>query len=174
MISKYNKEITIFTDGSCSHIVGDRHGGWAFNIRIEDGEEKINSTVFGCVSETTSARMELDAVRRALVFLVGLDVKEAKITIVSDSQYVIGTFNDKWYETWELRNYVGVKNEDILVPMIDEYKILIKNNWVVFQKVKGHSNDQFNDIVDKYAGLARQNLKKGIWEHEAIDIVDHY
>ena len=70
------------------------------------------------------------------------------ITIISDSQYVIGCASMGWK-----RN----KNTD-LWKLYDEQKHRLQNTKIKFQHVKGHAGDEYNEMCDKLAVGASHEL----------------
>jgi ribonuclease HI len=145
----------IYTDGSCLKPQGP--GGYAFVIIEDDGTE-----YYFCEGEnnTTNNRMELMAVIKGLQCLS----RSMPVKIVTDSQYVKNAFTEGWLEnwkknSWKTRTKQDVKNKDLWLELsatVDEHK-------VIWQWVKGHSGDKYNDICDE---IARQAIKskKGIDE----------
>lgn len=135
--------IRIYTDGSCLGNPGP--GGWAWAI------DKSTWASGGSTLPTTNQRMELMAVIEALRDSVG------KVTIVTDSAYIVNCFKDKWYLNWSAsgikkRGGEQVKNWDLWGPLLD--LALRKEGAVIFEKVKGHSGDVMNDFVDELARKA--------------------
>ena len=139
--------IEVYTDGACSK----GFGGWAWAIddwRYETGAEP----------DTTSQRMELRAALEAVRFLQG------PLCIVSDSAYVVNCFAERWFLGWDIRgwqtkDHKPVKNRDLWEPLI---RLVIERN-VTFRKVKGHSGDPGNELVDRLAVEARLAFAKE-WE----------
>ncbi len=85
----------VYTDGACSGNPGP--GGWAWAV-APDGEPHDS----GGESPTTNQRMELIAVIEALRTLT---VTDGPIEVVSDSQYVVKCFNERWWEGWLRRGW---------------------------------------------------------------------
>ena len=117
--------MNIYTDGSCIKNPGGP-GGWAFCI-----PDKF--IVSGYDDSTTNNKMELKAVIEALKFANKLD-----ITIHTDSKYVIKCANGEFKIN---------ANKDLW----DEYFKISKNIKISWVWVKGHSNNYYNNIADKYA-----------------------
>jgi len=95
--------------------------------------------------------MEIMAVLQALRSLDG------DLTIVSDSTYVVNCFRDKWWVRWQANGWKNaskkpVANVDLWHPLIDLY--LARHPRPQFRKVKGHSGDPMNDLVDALAVAA--------------------
>ena len=136
------KTVDIYTDGACS---GNPGAGGYCTILMYNSREKIIS---GSEENTTNNRMELLAVIRGLEAL-----KEACIVnLYSDSSYVINAFNEKWIDSWVANNWKtagkkAVKNIDLWQRLLE----LINQHKVNFIKVKGHSDNEYNNRCDKIA-----------------------
>ena len=136
------KTVDIYTDGACSGNPGI--GGYCA-ILIYKGTEKIIS---GREEETTNNRMELVAVIEGLLALK----ESCKVNLYSDSQYVINAINENWLNNWQDADWKSaskkqVKNVDLWQRLIP----LIKKHKVNFIKVKGHSDNEYNNRCDKIA-----------------------
>lgn len=140
------KKVEIYTDGACSNNPGK--GGWAA-ILIYNGHEKVIS---GGEPNTTNNRMELKSIIEALKILK----EKCEVTVYSDSAYAINPFLNNWINGWIKNNWKSSdKNE---IKNIDLWKLLLEqvNSHVVsFVKVKGHSDNEFNNRCDK---LARKEI----------------
>jgi ribonuclease HI len=138
--------ITVYTDGACRGNPGP--GGWAWAVpggRYASGAE----------AHTTNQRMEVSAALEALRAL--LPEEPASIVLVSDSTYVVKCFSDRWWEGWLRKNWKNsqgkpVANRDLWEPLIE--LATQSTTPVKFQWVKGHSGDQWNDLVDELATAA--------------------
>lgn len=144
--------IDIYTDGACSGNPGP--GGTGFCI-IVDGI--VNKKMGNGYRKTTNNRMEILAVVEALNCAIDsckeLKMKrdtDVKVTVFSDSQLVVNTMN----EGWRIRS-----NNDLWVQLkynLNKFKELYPNAVVSFSKVKGHSDNKYNNIVDQLAVAASQ------------------
>lgn len=154
--------IEIWTDGSCNN--NPKHsnhgfGGWGF-ILVKDGIVLFES--LGFVKKSTSQRMEMKAVIEGLKSVID-KFPNSRVTVVSDSAYIINCFKERWYIRWIEDEYDDIKNSDYWKEMLSLYfSELVK---VKFRKVKGHSGIKFNERADFLAGEARQfiinkNLKE--------------
>lgn len=136
------KTVDIYTDGACS---GNPGVGGYCAILMYNGAEKV---VSGYELETTNNRMELLAVIKGLEAL-----KETCIVnIYSDSQYVVDAFLQNWVFSWQQNGWKtagkkAVKNPDLWLKLLELYG----NHKVTFIKVKGHSDNEFNNRCDKIA-----------------------
>jgi len=133
------KTIRLYTDGACAGNPG--RGGWSAIAFNEDGDN-IMQTGAG-FRHTTNNRMEILAVAEGISALKKqLDTRDTdiKVTVCSDSQLVVNTFNKGWkpgsnLDIWEKVN-----------EAIDEFP-----GEITFEKVKGHSNDERNNLADEVA-----------------------
>jgi len=139
--------IVVYADGACSGNPGP--GGWAWAV-APDGARNGS----GGEAHTTNQRMELTAVLQALRMLGDeADATGAGLLVVSDSQYVVNCFRDRWWEGWLARGWRNsqrqpVANRDLWEPLID---VVRTRGDVEFRWVKGHSGDPMNDLVDELA-----------------------
>jgi ribonuclease HI len=141
------KQVTIYTDGACSGNPGK--GGWAA-ILIYRGHEKIIS---GGYPDTTNNRMELFAIINALKQLK----EPCAVTLYSDSAYSIDPFLKGWIGVWQSRGWKTMSGE--AVKNIDLWNALLletDKHEVEFVKVKGHSDNEFNNRCDE---IARSEIK---------------
>jgi ribonuclease HI len=135
--------IRIHTDGACRGNPGP--GGWAWASGLDEFAS-------GAEAHTTNQRMEVIAVIEAL-----REHPDGALEIVSDSNYVVKCFHDKWYVGWLRRNWKNTKGQSVanrdlweaLLPLVLE-----SGREVTFSWVKGHSGDRMNDFVDELATAA--------------------
>jgi ribonuclease HI len=147
-------EIYLYTDGSCPKNPGGP-GGWGFILRSKDGS--LEHKQMGGAASTTNNIMEMMPVIEALKLLA---IKPFKITLCSDSQYVvygITKWRWKWKKNnWQTKDYesgewVDVKNVD-LWKQLDE---LLQQHEFVGDWVKGHAGHPENEMCDQMAEEAR-------------------
>lgn len=148
----------VYTDGSCRMNVG----GWAW---WNDGTKESDS---GFSHGTTNQRMELQAALEA----VDSHLDDKHLVILSDSQYVVNCFNQKWYVNWEKNNWVGFKgnpiaNADIWKKLLN---LVRENGNVKFIWVKAHNGNPGNEMADGLAYRACSNAYKEL-NHDANDRV---
>lgn len=140
VVRRARPHLDVYTDGACSGSPGPGAWAWAADSgNIEDS---------GYEPSTTNQRMELLAALEAIRSLGS----RYRITIFSDSAYLINCFEDRWYVGWRTRGWrtaegKPVSNRDIWEPLIE----LVLARGVKFVKVKGHSGNVGNDYVDKLA-----------------------
>ena len=143
------KKVELYTDGACSGNPGP--GGYGA-ILIYNGIEKEISGSEKC---TTNNKMEIMAVLKGLQMLK----EPCEVTIYSDSAYVVNTIEQGWIYNWKKNNWIKsdkskVKNIDLWEEMLR----LTKIHKVKFVKVKGHSDNEYNNRCDRLAVEARESL----------------
>lgn len=141
------KAVMIYTDGACSGNPGP--GGWAAVLLIDGYQQEL----YGYNSNTTNNRMEMMAAFRSLSSLK----QSSEVDIYTDSAYLCNAFNHGWLKNWQRRGWVTssnkpVANKDLWIQLI---KLCAKHN-VTWHKVKGHSNNHFNNRCDELARYAIQ------------------
>ena len=125
-------------------------GGWGAILMFNDIKKEIS----GGQKETTNNIMEISAVIEALKLLK----RECEVEVYSDSAYVVNAFNNGWIYNWIKNNWQTsgkepVKNKELW----QELYSLTKTHKVQFIKVKGHSDNEFNNRCDE---LARSEIRK--------------
>jgi ribonuclease HI len=138
----------IYTDGACSGNPGP--GGWGAVIFNQDNNQ---NNISGKVKNTTNNRMELMAPIMALKKIKS----NSDITIYTDSNYVkngITVWIKKWEKNgWKNSNKKSVKNKDLWSKLNE----LCQKNKVTWKWVKGHSNNEYNNLADELATMAIKN-----------------
>lgn len=141
------KEITIYTDGACSGNPGP--GGWGA-ILMYRGHTKEFS---GAEKNTTNNRMELKAAIEALKLLK----EPCHVRLYSDSAYLVNCFQQGWYKNWQKNGWVNSKKQPVENKELWQQLIkLMETHQVDYIKVKGHSDNPYNNQCDY---LAREAIK---------------
>lgn len=142
------KHIIIYTDGACSCNPGP--GGWGAILMYK----AIKKEISGFDAYTTNNKMELTAVIQSLKLLK----EPCQVELFSDSAYVVNAFLLGWVNNWKKNGFKNSNKKEIenidlwqeLINLNDYHKI----NW---NKVKGHSDNEFNNRCDE---LARSEIEK--------------
>ena len=142
------EKVVIYTDGACSGNPGP--GGWGTILMYKDTKKEIS----GGNKATTNNIMELTAVIEGLKMLKF----PCEVELYSDSAYVVNAFEQKWIYGWKKKNWKTasgdpVKNKELWQEIYN----LTKIQTVKFIKVKGHSDNEFNNRCDE---LARGEIEK--------------
>ncbi len=143
------KKVTIYTDGACSGNPGP--GGWGAILMYNETSKEIS----GANKDTTNNIMEITAVLEALKLLK----EECEVKIYSDSAYVVNAFNQGWIYNWKKNNWKTaskdpVKNRELW----EELYSLVQKHKVEFIKVKGHSDNEYNNRCDFLATRAIKTI----------------
>jgi len=142
------KEIDIYTDGACSGNPGP--GGWGVVLIYQENKKELS----GYQPETTNNRMELFAAIQGLSALK----ESCVVNLYSDSSYLVNAFEKHWIEKWQRNGWKTstkspVENQDLWKLLL----IHVRKHQVRFIKVKGHSDNQYNNRCDEMAVAAIKN-----------------
>ena len=125
--------MTIYTDGSCINNPGP---GCYGAIQIINNNYKILFT--RTIKHTTNSKMELLAVLMCMI-----KFPSTKKTIYTDSKYIVNGFNN-WMHNWNDKKWSKQIKHRSLWKLI----YFFKNNTVI-DWVKGHSDNTYNNIIDR-------------------------
>ena len=147
------KRVTLYTDGACSGNPGI--GGWGAVLIYNGKEKRISSAE----DNTTNNRMEVTAVIEGLKCLK----EPCEVDVYSDSAYTVNAFNNGWVYGrarlgWRKADNKPLLNEDLWQELYSLSKIHKLN----FIKVKGHSDNEYNNICDKLATDAVKNFRTSL------------
>lgn len=144
------KKVTLYTDGACSGNPGP--GGWGAILMFNEHKKELS----GGESTTTNNRMELTAA------IKGLDaLKEpCEVDLYTDSAYLCRAFTEGWITGWQRNGWKTsskkeVENKDLWLLLLAH----TKTHSVSWHKVKGHSDNPYNNRCDT---LAREAIKKSL------------
>nr|WP_207644621.1 ribonuclease HI [Christensenella intestinihominis] len=144
------KEVIIYCDGACSGNPGP--GGWACVLEYKGNRKELS----GFAEDTTNNRMELTAALRGLLALK----ERCSVKVHTDSAYIHNAFDKGWIIAWQNNGWKTaskkpVENQDLWKQLVNASK----NHVVKWYKVKGHADDELNNLCDK---LAREQIKKNV------------
>ncbi|MDQ0115059.1 ribonuclease HI [Paenibacillus harenae] len=142
------KEVMIYTDGACSGNPGP--GGWGAVLFYGSKQKEIS----GGEKHTTNNRMEIQAVIEGLSLLK----EPCTVKVYSDSAYVVNCFQKGWIHGWLRNGWKNskkdpVENQDLWKALWE----LMKTHTVEYVKVKGHSDNEWNNRCDE---LAREAIRR--------------
>ena len=143
------EDVIIYTDGACSGNPGP--GGWGAVLMYKDNKKEI----YGSNPDTTNNIMEITAVIEALKLLK----YPCNVKIYSDSSYVVNCFTKGWIYNWKKNNWKTsdkqpVKNRELWEELYNYTQI----HKIEFIKVKGHSDNIYNNRCDELARNAIKSL----------------
>lgn len=137
--------VTIYSDGAC---LGNPGRGGYGTVLLAGKHRKELSVGYRL---TTNNRMEL------LGAIAGLEAltRPCKVTLWSDSQYVVKAMADGWLDNWQQRGWrtagkKPVKNQDLWRRML----VAIGAHDVDWRWVRGHTGDVENERCDQLAVAA--------------------
>lgn len=144
------ENVTIYTDGACSGNPGP--GGWGAILFYKENKKEIS----GGKKETTNNVMEITAVLEALKLLKF----PCEVKLYSDSAYVVNCFNQGWIYNWQMNGWRTASKEPVKNRELwEELYNLTRVHKVEFIKVKGHSDNQYNNRCDELARKAILELE---------------
>lgn len=143
------KEVILYTDGACSGNPGP--GGYGA-ILIYKGMEK---EISGGELDTTNNKMEMMAVVKGLELLK----EPCQVTVYSDSAYVVNSIEKGWLYGWKKNNWIKADKKRVKnIEIWERILALMQIHTVKFVKVKGHSDNAYNNRCDQLAVRERENL----------------
>jgi ribonuclease HI len=149
--------VEIYTDGSSRGNPGP--GGYGV-VLLASGHRKELSKGYRL---TTNNRMELLAV---IAGLEALKKQDLKVTIFSDSKYVVESVEKGWVFQWNMKpDFAKKKNRDLWKRFLKLYEY----QNISFVWVKGHSTNKENNRCDQLATAAADGFELVIdegYEHE--------
>lgn len=139
--------IEIYTDGSSRGNPGP--GGYGFVV-VEDGKI-IDAISIQTEEPVTNNQMELCAVVHAMK-RHGAPTSFFTPIVYSDSAYVVNTFTN-WMYSWHNNGWIkSDKKTPENLKLIQEYYHLEQEGYKIeLKKVKGHFNNEYNNLADKLA-----------------------
>ncbi len=146
--------VIIYTDGSARGNPGP--GGYGAILMYGNHRKELAQGY----RRTTNNRMELMAVIAALKTLKHPGIR---VTIYSDSQYVVKAVEEGWLDKWIRTQFKGgKKNRDLW----QEYYTLSRSFQIRFHWVKGHAENPHNNRCDVLATAAADGATHELLEDE--------
>jgi ribonuclease HI len=140
--------LIVYTDGSCSSNVG----GYGYLFLRPDGTSEQ-----GCgrvpINPCTNQKAELFAIKKAVEKLKSIG--ETTAVIRTDSIYSIKALTE-WISNWQRNGWRTANGSPVLNrELIEEIYTQLSDMTVTFEHVRGHTGEQFNEIVDELAKNGR-------------------
>jgi ribonuclease HI len=158
--------IEIFTDGSCLGNPGP--GGWACAVRTchfidKETIRRDKHILFSSMSNgtTTNNKMELSAAIYGIHFSKAKHGIDVPVKVYTDSKYVQNGI-ESWIKKWKTNGWMNAKKKPVenqsLWKDLDDICNGMTLEWFW---VKGHSNNDMNNLVDEEARrMARSEKAK--------------
>lgn len=156
--------IEIYTDGGARGQGNKKKdqivGACAAILKFGNHERKLAQAYKG----TTNNKMEIKAVTLALKAIK--EGVKSPIVIYTDSAYVCNCYNKGWYKHWMNNGWVNsggklVANREEWIEMFDQVN---RFPFLKIEKVKGHSNNEGNNMADFLVNKVMDDLEKQIEE----------
>ena len=126
------------------------------------------------MKDTTNNIMELTAVIKSLEYVLEILKKEKNynllinnknndkkmnVEIYADSSYVLKGITE-WIENWIKKDFKNVKNIELWKTLYNLKKQTeeLPSIKLLFNKVKGHNGNKYNEMVDKLASNAAMEV----------------
>lgn len=147
--------IEVYSDGSAT--TSDKPGGYGWVMCI-DGAKYSEGNGFMANASNNDAELEaaIQGLHAAATYMSNGQVK-AEITLVSDSQLILGWASGKYTFRQENKKHKFTELQ-LLVSIWN-----VKTRWV-----EGHTGDEHNERCDKLANEARLGIQKRDEKVEAI------
>jgi ribonuclease HI len=156
-------EVEIYTDGGCINNPGP--GGFGAILLYGKNRKELS----GGFRLTTNNRMEILAAVKGLEALK----KPCRVTIYSDSQYVVHAMEKGWALRWKSDGWRRNRKEKAVNPDLwGKLLELCDRHEVRFQWVRGHAGTPENERADQLAKEAAtgENLAVDeVYEQTAVD-----
>lgn len=143
------RHVMIHTDGACSGNPGP--GGYGVLLQFDRNEQELS----GGYKLTTNNRMELMA---AIVGIGALE-ENCRVTLYSDSRYVVDSISKGWAQRWRDNGWMRNKKDSASNPDLWERLLnLCAKHEAEFRWVPGHAGNPENERCDRLAvRAARQS-----------------
>lgn len=137
--------LIFYTDGSASPNPGP--GGFA--VISADGQP----VALGSEKQSTNIRMEAMALISALKLAKGQPVQ-----IFTDSEFWINVLT-KWAKAWQANGWKKKGGEIKNLELVKEAFELYSASQAKLMWVRGHNNNELNELADQWANRARKGEK---------------
>lgn len=147
--------VIVYTDGGSrnhgnkkgEHVKKNDKAAWAYLIKYQGSIISDTDGEYG----STNNRMEIMALKKALLDLKQRELQNEKILVVLDSKYVLDAITKRWLQSWEKNGWktsagTGVKNKELWMEIS---RLLPEFPNLDYQWIKGHANDEGNNLVDE-------------------------
>lgn len=148
---KAGRHYVIATDGAC--IPNPGPGGWGLIKQLKDGCQLLQQGANAGRSKqlkTTNNKMELMA---AIMAVESVREPETPAIIRTDSNYVLQSFT-LWLPRWKTNGWKGSNGAVLNRELWERLDAACAAKTIFWEKVKGHSGDDLNDLADMLANNA--------------------
>ncbi len=137
--------VEIYTDGGCE----PNPGAGGYGVVVLHPRKRAEAS--GGFRLTTNNRMEIYAAIAGLELLK----QSCKVTIYSDSQYLVNAIGKGWAVGWRKRDWWRTNTERAVnIDLWTRLLPLCETHQVEFRWVKGHAGNRENERCDELSGAA--------------------
>lgn len=146
----------LYTDGATSNNGYEgAYGGYGWAIIANDKlVEYGNGYICPATNNICELRGMIEGCKAAQSATEPFDM----VLVYSDSAYIVNCYKQGWYKAWERNGWINSKKQPVanrelweeLIPFFESVNFK-------FEKVKGHSTDEWNNYVDRLAVEAKVN-----------------
>ncbi|XQW86459.1 ribonuclease H family protein [Thalassotalea piscium] len=162
-------DVQIYCDGACSPNPGKSGTGVAVYQ-----DKKLIELWYGLYNANgTNNTAELNGLLAAFKLAKQYLAKGKHVQILSDSKYSIDSIT-KWAAGWKNKgwkkaNGEAIKNPELVKACFTLYQEI--KNQITISHVKGHANNEGNELSDRMAVYARKNKEIGLVRYtDTLDI----
>ena len=144
--------VEIYTDGACE----PNPGAGGYGVVLLHPKKRWEES--GGFRLTTNNRMEIYAAIKGLELLK----QPCKVTLYTDSRYLVDTMMLGWAKTWKRKDWWSTNTERAVnVDLWERLLPLCETHQVEFVWVKGHAGNKENERCDELscAALRQPNLQ---------------
>lgn len=148
-MNNFLKDVIIYTDGSC--IKNPGVGGYGVVLLYGKHRKELS----GGFRLTTNNRMEI----MAAIFALRALKEKCKVTLYTDSQYLVNSMMKGWAKKWQRNNWKRNQKEKAKnIDLWQEILQLCNQHEVDFLWVKAHAGIEENERCDYLAfNATKQN-----------------
>ena len=123
----------LYTDGSCKAKTGQGGWGWILKRQFANHLETLSQDCGGAKG-TTISRMEMTAILMGLLNIIEQGYTD-KLYVISDSQFIVNSFNKGWFKRWKETEFLGRPNADLWSIFSDTLSLMHSFHFI---HTRGH------------------------------------
>lgn len=145
----------IYTDGSAAK----EQSGFGFVVVEKNNIIHMTSQILSPI--VTNQQAELMAAFFGYSWVKSNVFNPFQINIYSDSAYLVNCYEQAWYKKWKSNGWINSKGQEVANrPLWSALFPVFSDPVVNIIKVKGHSQNFYNELADALATDKLDKLKK--------------
>lgn len=155
-----NNVIYVYSDGGCRStakkgetIKATDKSAYAFFLKNGGHELLDGEAGYGATNNAMEIKGLLEALKK-------IKVENLPVIAHLDSAYVVNTIEKKWYVKWRNNGWTkdgGLANAELWKELIEQIE---RFPFFQIKKVKGHSTNEYNNLVDSHLNKLMDDLEK--------------